>query len=256
MNINRITPLIFLLLSHQTLALEKAPPEGFLWYNEQALVKEKKQPIKQENVSSKQINDWDQRIEKLKQQLEQAERKAFDNPTLPNILQAQRLQKYVSDKAEKFATMWQIAALLDYQLADFEQHPNSLHKRLQEKKNAKLDDKKLIKIAKNWGMILQFDSICPICHAFVPIVKELAGKYGFQLIAVSRTGEDFNEIKGVADNGFLENSALNPQKLVPVLYLMSSDGKNIYPIARGLTEQSKIIENILTLNKNYRRLEK
>ena len=238
----------------------KTPPEGFLWYNEnlpkKAETQQKETAKQRDNLEHPPINDWGQRLENLKQRLEQAEKKALDNPTLANVLQAQRLQKLVVDKAEKFATMWQLAALIDAKLINFEEHSNSLHQKLQEQKNAKQDDDRLKNIAQSWGMVLQFDAGCPICHTFAPIIKELAEKYGFQILAVSKTGEDFLDMPGGIDTGFLVNSGLNPEKLVPVLYLMSSDGRMIYPIARGLTEQSKIIENIMLLSQNHQRLTK
>ncbi|SPP24364.1 conjugal transfer protein [Orientia tsutsugamushi] len=58
----------------------------------------------------------DYRIEELKEQFNRAQRIALDNPTLENVIIAQRLQKQIMEKSHKFATMWQLATLLDYQL--------------------------------------------------------------------------------------------------------------------------------------------
>lgn len=91
-------------------------PQGFLWYNEDQL--EKQHTLKQRTLESiaPKLNQelYDQRIENLKQQFDKAKRQALDNPTLTNVMIAQRLHKQILDKSHKFATMWQLATLLDY----------------------------------------------------------------------------------------------------------------------------------------------
>ncbi|KJW07326.1 F plasmid transfer operon family protein [Orientia tsutsugamushi str. UT144] len=217
------------------LATANSLPTGFLWYND-------KHDHELDDSTSKLIRRaHDHRIEELKEQFNQAQRIALDNPTLENVIIAQRLQKKIMEKAHKFATMWQLATLLDYQLINANEPSNSLHRKLYQEKSEQKNDSKLKNIAKNWGLILQVKEDCLLCKAFMPIVHGFANKYAFQLLAVSKNNELLNK--------------LNPKHVVPVLYLVASDGKKIYAVARGIISEDKIIDNILAIDRYYHKLE-
>ncbi|SPR07606.1 conjugal transfer protein [Orientia tsutsugamushi] len=217
------------------LATANSLPTGFLWYND-------KHGHELTESSSKLISRaHDHRIEELKEQFNRAQRIALDNPTLENVIIAQRLQKQIMEKAHKFATMWQLATLLDYQLINAHEPSNSLHRKLYQEKSEQENDSKLKNIDKNWGLILQVKQDCLLCKAFIPIVKSFANKYAFQLLAVSKNNELLNK--------------LNPKHVVPVLYLVASDGKKIYAVARGIISEDKIIDNILAIDRYYHKLE-
>ncbi|WP_371254215.1 conjugal transfer protein TraF [Orientia tsutsugamushi] len=217
------------------LATANSLPRGFLWYND-------KHGHELDESSSKLIcNAHDHRIEELKEQFNRAQRIALDNPTLENVITAQKLQKQIMEKAHKFATMWQLATLLDYQLINANEPANSLHRKLYQEKSEQENDSKLKNIAKNWGLILQVKQDCLLCKAFMPIVQGFANKYAFQLLAVSKNNELLNK--------------LNPKHVMPVLYLVASDGKKIYAVARGIISEDKIIDNILAIDRYYHKLE-
>ncbi|WP_371222717.1 conjugal transfer protein TraF [Orientia tsutsugamushi] len=225
--------MFMILISH--LSTVDASPTGFLWYND-------KHGHELTESSSKLIsNAHDHRIEELKEQFNRAQRIALDNPTLENVIIAQRLQKKIMEKAHKFATMWQLATLLDYQLINAHEPSNSLHRKLYQEKSEQENDSKLKNIAKNWGLILQVKQDCLLCKAFMPIVQSFANKYAFQLLAVSKNNELLNK--------------LNPKHIVPVLYLVASDGKKIYAVARSIISEDKIIDNILAIDRYYHKLE-
>ncbi|WP_371253289.1 conjugal transfer protein TraF [Orientia tsutsugamushi] len=217
------------------LATANSLPTGFLWYND-------KHGHELDESSSKLMSSaHDHRIEELKEQFNRAQRIALDNPTLENVITAQRLQKKIMEKAHKFATMWQLATLLDYQLINAHEPANSLHRKLYQEKSEQENDSKLKNIAKNWGLILQVKEDCLLCKAFIPIVQSFANKYAFQLLAVSKNNELLNK--------------LNPKHIVPVLYLVASDGKKIYSVARSIISEDKIIDNILAIDRYYHKLE-
>ncbi|XAF73822.1 conjugal transfer protein TraF [Orientia tsutsugamushi] len=102
--------LIMWLLNYLSIELATANslPTGFLWYND------KHGHELNDSTSKLMRRAHDHRIEELKEQFNQAQRIALDNPTLENVITAQRLQKQIMEKAHKFATMWQLATLLDY----------------------------------------------------------------------------------------------------------------------------------------------
>ncbi|WP_371220361.1 conjugal transfer protein TraF [Orientia tsutsugamushi] len=225
--------MFMILISH--LSTVDASPTGFLWYND----KHGHEP--NDSTSKLMQRAHDHRIEELKEQFNRAQRIALDNPTLENVITAQRLQKQIMEKAHKFATMWQLATLLDYQLINANEPSNSLHRKLYQEKSEQKNDSKLKNIAKSWGLILQVKQDCLLCKAFIPIVQSFANKYAFQLLAVSKNNELLNK--------------LNPKHIVPVLYLVASDGKKIYAVARGIISEDKIIDNILAIDRYYHKLE-
>ena len=238
-------------------------PKGFLWYNEelvQELPSETNKPPSSEiplplnskqEPSSKQ-EPYDQRIEALKRDFNRSQRKALDNPTVENIIIAQRLHKQILEKSHKFAAMWQLASLLDYKLINSNEPANSLHKKLHEVNQKENNSAKLKYLSKSWGLILQVSSECSYCHAFAPIVRQFASKYGFQLLFVSSSGVLFEDVQTAKDTGLLKQ--LNPEHIVPTLYLVDSKGQQIYPIARSIINEDKIAENILTIDQHYHKL--
>ncbi|SPP24252.1 conjugal transfer protein [Orientia tsutsugamushi] len=173
--------MVMILISQ--LSTVDASPTGFLWYNDKHGHEPDDSTFKLMSVAH------DHRIEELKEQFNRAQRIALDNPTLENVIAAQRLQKQIMEKAHKFATMWQLATLLDYQLINAHEPSNSLHRKLYQEKSEQENDSKLKNIAKNWGLILQVKEDCLLCKAFMPIVQGFANKYAFQLLAVSKNNE-------------------------------------------------------------------
>ncbi|MDJ1257666.1 MAG: conjugal transfer protein TraF [Candidatus Midichloria sp.] len=121
-----------------------------------------------------------------------------------------------------------------------------MHKKLYEVKQEEENSTKLRLLAKDWGLILQINQGCNYCHVFAPIAREFASKYGFQLLFVSNDGADFADLKCTKDIGLL--STLNPENLVPVLYLVDSSGVQIYPVIRGIISIDKIAENNFSNN--------
>ncbi|SPR10107.1 conjugal transfer protein [Orientia tsutsugamushi] len=155
------------------LATANSLPTGFLWYND-------KHGHELDDSTSKLMRRaHDHRIEELKEQFNRAQRIALDNPTLENVITAQRLHKQIMEKAHKFATMWQLATLLDYQLINAHEPANSLHRKLYQEKSEQENDSKLKNIAKNWGLILQVKEDCLLCKAFMPIVQGFANNMHF-----------------------------------------------------------------------------
>lgn len=225
-------------------------PQGFLWYNEDHAYKPEILKFSQDQKKQEPALElYDQRIEALKKEFNRAKRKALDDPTLENVIIAQRLHKRILEKSHKFATMWQLATILDYKLINMDEPVNSLHKKLYEVRQEEENSKKLRVLAKNWGLIMQVNQGCNYCQTFTPIVREFADKYGFQLIFVSNSETRFQGMPTIKDTGLLQT--LNPAKLVPVLYLVDSSGIQIYPVARGIISEDKIAKNILLIVQHY-----
>jgi conjugal transfer pilus assembly protein TraF len=245
--------LVIAFLDNHTLAFTMTErPQGFLWYNEVPKPQGEERVELQRAVSPtvvKTIAPWDLRIKALKQEFETAQRKALDNPTLANVVAAQKLQKVITDKSERFADMWQLATLLDPNLLITGDRGNSLYQRVHDELKLERTDKQLTSIANDYGLIFQFEPGCRYCEVFAPIVQDFAKGYKFQLLGVSRRGGVFHGIEAIADTGMLEE--LNPARTVPTLYLISADGRKIHPVARGVISSDKLKENILAVYRYY-----
>ena len=228
-------------------------PQGFLWYNEQYLQESPSdERTKHPPKVAKKQEAHEQRIEELRWRFNRAQLIALDNPTIENVIKAHRLQKIIMEKSQKFAAIWQLATLMDYSLTNSNEPANSLHKRLHQEQLEQDNNLKLQGLAKNWGLILQVSNNCPYSKAFLPIVQQFASKHKLQLLLVSHNGTNFENIATAKDTGLLQK--LNPENIVPVLYLVNSNGKRIYPVARGIISEDKLLENIMAFDLHYQNL--
>lgn len=249
MQINKLSFLMILIAliifaNNQVLASKKL--SGFLWYNEepkQATALKTIKPSSKAKLTQLQI---------LKLKFKKALNIAIDQPTTLNIIKAQKLQKEIMDKSLKFAEIWQYVALLDPTLSSIKSHPNILQRKFNQQLVDIENKIKISSLSKNWGLILQVKENCLHCDKFAEIVKNFATEYNLQLLAATKAKNNYHGIITVLDKGQLD--FINPKGEVPVLYLVSSNGKDIFPIARGINNQDKIIHNIHIINKYFKKL--
>ena len=232
--------------------------EGFNWYSEkQVMQKEKeiKKPAAESTKTeqkAKELPEYEKNIRDLQDRHEKAHRQALDNPTNENLLTELYLEKEMMNKSRLYSERRVAVAMLDSKFTNMKEHSNVLHRSIQEQVDSQDMLKKLSKLSKDWGLILQVQDGCAHCHGFAPIVLEFANNYGFQLLAASKDGDDFEQIKGVKDRG--EMVMFNPNKVAPILYLVKSDGKEVIPISRGIHSEDEIIIQIKRIDKHLRRL--
>jgi conjugal transfer pilus assembly protein TraF len=233
------------------------PLQGFNWYNEKLEPKKEKveNTQKQDTAQTAPAEDlpvYEKNIRSLQERHKKAHRQALDNPTPENILTELYLEKEMMRKAQLYGERRVALAMMSSQFTDMKAHSNVLHKRVQEEIEDKEMHQKLSRLSQEWGLILQVSEDCPHCHAFAPIVLEFARKYGFQLLAANKKGEDFKGIKGITDNG--EMLIFNPTRETPLLYLIKSNGREVFPIARGINSANQILTNIKNIDKHIKRL--
>lgn len=232
--------------------------KGFNWYGKPEISKKEEaeaKKVEQEaklNTREVELPDYEKNIRDLKRRHEEAHRRALDNPTHENILVELYLEKEMMNKSKLYGERRAAVAMLDAKFTDMNNHSNVLHRSVQEQKEEAEDSKKLKALSKDWGLILQVSEECPHCHIFAPIVLEFAKAHGFQLLAASKAGQDFQGIEGVADLG--QMLVFNPERATPVLFLVKSDGKEVWPIARGVNSADDIIKRIKQVDKHFRRL--
>jgi len=225
---------------------DKEKPKGFLWYEDlPKIMPKKEQETKNMPPPVQAPTNARTRNKDLKQKLDDAIQVMLDVPTVENAIYAQRMQKQVMDRSEQVSKAWLLAALVDQELLNPKDNPNVLHRELAKQTNSIEQQATLKEIAKNWGLLFYVRSRCNFCTRFAPIVKEFADFYQFQVLAVSEGGYDYGPFVGAKDTGLI--AQINPKKETPMLYLVHKDGKQIYPVARGLTDSEKIKDNILLL---------
>jgi conjugal transfer pilus assembly protein TraF len=233
--------------------------EGFNWYNEKPPTpKEKPEQVKKTPAApvvqkeSKELPDYERNIRALQKQREQAHRRALDQPTQDNLIAEMRVEKEMMRKSRVYAERRVIVASLDSESTNMKDHSNVLHRRVQDEIDDKDNFKNFAKLSESWGLVVQVSEDCPHCHAFAPIIRGFSEKYGFQLLATSKNGQDFLGIEGVVDNG--EMLMLNPTRETPILYLVKGDGKEIFPISKGINSADYISQFINGINKHVMRL--
>lgn len=233
-------------------------PEGFLWYNEAEVQQETfKKPttsMQKQDVNNAEVNALTPTLDRLKKNFDTALKVAVDNPNYENVTKAQRLQNEIFIKSQEFAKIWQLVSLLDPSLSSSDMPSNVLQKRIYDEEQKIINHQKLQDISQNWGLIFQISFNCKYCKTFAPIVKDFAKANGFQVIAASSSGNSFEGISGIKDGPFL--TQLNPAMEVPVLYLISSDSKYIYPISRGIINEDEIEHNILAVHSYHMQAKK
>lgn len=225
-------------------------PEGFLWYNDEEMhpeTFEKPAPMMQQNNPvNDEIRSLTPTLDRLKKNFNTALKVAIDNPNYENVTKAQRLQNEIFIKSQEFAKIWQLVSLLDPSLSSRDMPSNVLQKRIYDENKKITNQQQLREISKNWGLIIKVSFNCKYCKTFAPIVKDFARANGFQVIAASNSGSSFEGIDGIKNGPFVNQ--LNPAMEVPVLYLVSSDSKYIYPVSRGIINEDEIGANILAVH--------
>jgi conjugal transfer pilus assembly protein TraF len=230
--------------------------EGFNWYNEKkAEIKQRQRPLFEQESSKKMmptLPQYEQNIRSLQLAHQQAHRMALDNPTTENLLMELRLEKIIMSKSRNYAERRVAVAIMESEFINMKNHSNVLHRKVQEQVDSKEVMEKLHNLSKEWGIIMQVQDGCPHSHAFAPIVLEFAGTHGFELLAATVDGGDFEHIEGVKDNG--EMVMFNPSRETPILYLVKNDGREVLPISRGINNEDQIIQNIMMIDQHIRRL--
>jgi conjugal transfer pilus assembly protein TraF len=218
--------------------------QGWNFWHEKTIIEPKEKKNEKKN-KLKAVSPAEARNLNLKQEFEKAMHKAMDTPNFSNIVQAQLLQALIMKKSQEFADGWVKASLQLGSLVNNSHGPlaDDVSSNLEEERNRK----NFTKIATKSFLVLQANENCKFARAFVPIVKSLAEKYSFEVVAATENGEDFEGIKGIVEDNKLDG--LNPRKMTPVLYLVVKETMEVFVISRGIESVSKIESNInLMLN--------
>jgi conjugal transfer pilus assembly protein TraF len=229
---------------------------GWHWYNEP------KEKVKKEHREKKDDKrDTEAQLEQepsdpvaemkiIKAKVEYALDKAILYPTTQNIGNYIKLQNEVSDRAERFAKVWQLVLLeqpgLNYAL----KHPtNNLARQVYSDVHHKTENEAIRKLAAKSGLFYFYKSNCPYCQKFAPIIKNFSKAYGISIIPISLDGEISPEFPdSQIDKG--QAAKLNVT-VTPALFAVNPKSKKVIPIAYGLISQEDLRQRILDVATNF-----
>lgn len=213
---------------------------GWHWYDdpreEKHLEKPAPDPVVQMNA--------------IQQALKQALDRAILNPTPQHVRDYIALQNQVSDRASRFARMWQFVLLqhptLDYAIA----HPtNQLGRNVYLDQQRLKEDAAIHQLAQHSGLFFFYRGSCPYCQRFAPIVKDFSQRYGMPVIPITTDGVVLPPFP---------NSKLNKGQaekfrvtVVPALFAVNPHTHQAMPVSYGLITEDALRRRLLDIATNF-----
>jgi thiol-disulfide isomerase/thioredoxin len=101
----------------------------------------------------------------------------------------------------------------------------------------------IAKFAENNVLYFFYDTNCPYCQKFAPILKDFAVQYNFKVIGITDDGDSFAEFPNTKrDTGESVSFGTSGE---PMLYAMNTRAQKRYLIADGLVSARQLKANIL-----------
>lgn len=200
--------------------------------------------------SSKNQNDYQQKLEEIKKTLEEKKVRAVIYPTEENIKDYISYQQVVLDKSSIFADQWRRVIWktpdLDYTL----KRPVS-----KVGKESWIDQRNsnvaatIKNINERYGIFFVFSGSCPHCHRYSPILKSFQEIYGITIMPISIDGGSLPQWdQFVVDQGQINKMGINVEA-VPATLLFDKQTKEIIPIGFGVLSHSELEERIYASTK-------
>lgn len=222
----------------------EAHNDGWFWYQDFPL--ETKNPEKiNELYSSGSTNPTDSMLA-FRQKVEDSLNLAILSPTQENLRNYAAQYFDVIRRGQRFTDAYKVM-VLNYPQYDYAlKFPtNHLVQPIYAREQIKITENKIHQFSKNHGFFFFLASRCPYCHAFAPVVKQFAQKYGISVVPITLDSGALPEFPNAnPDNGTAK--ALSVYSL-PALYAVNPHNKQIIPIANGALSLSELEENILKI---------
>lgn len=226
----------------------KDQARGWLWYQDPALGQ--KPSIKPEpQIIQSPLNPQITPTPKTYQQQMDAQRQAFDEalaksilePTLDNVMQTQRMQAQILRQAGDFQKTWMAAETMTSPFELVGANPRSREMTAEQDQTALMQ--KIHAMSQDYGLFFLFQSSCPHCHAFAPVVKRFASQFNFELQGISGDGQGIAEFDSfLPDNGI--GRVLNPQGIYPCLVLVNKRTRVTILLASALLNDGQLIDHM------------
>ncbi len=188
------------------------------------------------------------RIQAMRQALEEARAEAVLDPTPGKVTAYLRLQQETLRKAAAFSdafrrTVW-ASPELDYTL---KRPVGALAKQVWSDERRRERDRALASLKDRYGLIYLGHAGCAACRVFGPLLRAFATRHGLDVLAVSLTGEALEGWpEAVADHGRAARLGLGDAP-VPALALFDTVTKRVRPVGFGVMAEDEMAERIFAL---------
>lgn len=212
---------------------------GWHWYDDPKPVVHPIVPLPSKPIPSDPIAQ----IRTTQRTLERALDSAILDPS-PNRIQTYlTLQNQLSQRASRFAAVWQWVLLHHPELNLSLHYPTeSLALDVQKKHQQERYDEKIKGLAEHTGLFFFYKPSCPYCVRFAPIVKNIAAHYRIPVIPITLENAVLPEFPdSKKDQGQARQLGV---KQTPALFAVNPKNKQAFPVAYGLISETSLRERL------------
>ena len=169
--------------------------------------------------------------------------RAIDEPTKEHVSQYLYLDRFVKEKAERFARVGKQVIESDPMLDENVRRPISpAAAKIKDDMAYQAREAVLKKIAKKAGLVFYYRGNCSLCHVQARTISLLSMEYGFELIPISTDGHPIPELP----NSRTEHSPPPTLNILtyPALFLMQPP-ENIVLIRQGAISFTALTERLV-----------
>ena len=108
----------------------------------------------------------------------------------------------------------------------------------------------LLAMSKNYGLVIFFQSTCPHCHKFLPILRQFADTYHFNILAISTDGGGNPYFPDAVPNqGEVQIYGV---KQIPSLFLYDTKHHRSYAVGIGEMTFDQLGSRLIQLDHNIK----
>lgn len=224
---------------------------GWFWY-EDPLIDTLEGPKKEENEKPSQLTPIEkpktatERLNDVKEHLAELKAKAILEPTSENVKAYQKMQMNVVNQSEAFSKAWMMNVYMNPSLDENVSNPSAQGARFVVYENERKNTDKIITGLKEiYGLFYFYSGSCAYCKAFAPIVKQFAGKYGWDVMAISLDGAPSDVfLNWQSDNGISQQWNV---QTVPAVFAVNPENNDVIPVANGFTAIDAMEKRIVAI---------
>lgn len=255
----RLVALLTVLLSCNAFALESQasqssinwwddtpwahPERGFNWYPDP---REQKAPPEEKPEKPKSIYEMTS-LEEIRKELDRIKGIAVVNPTNENVKEFLKAQNWVMDKSSLFADVARRVVWATPEV-NYQARSSVATFALDKERTRRLESQKrvLSSLSHTHALLFFARSDCPHCHDQAPVLKMFAKDSGLPVLTITLDGGQIPHFPDAKpDNGIsLIASGGEGVRVVPAIYLVSRDQKEIIPLSVGVVAAGDLADRI------------
>ncbi len=239
-------------------------PEGWWWYEDRPTDQDEKPAPKATDkaavgqATAKPMSPDEKDLVKFtafQKSLEDAGKIATINPTDRNMLRWMELLAESRRKAAVFTDSGLRVAALNPSVDD---RYNGMNMRpatpaataAWDAEDRRLQQSRFEALSRTHGIFFFFKSDCPYCHAYAPLLKRFAQKYGLTVMAVSMDGGPIAEFPDARVNNGIAGRVVDQlgipreQFVVPFTVLARPSTQEVLPLGFGVMNETELTERL------------